>query len=351
MRTLRKRSFQCTPVAFKPMIFRTLILCIVLLTFNSGQANGQSKVSTTASNFLLIGTGARNVGMGETAAATGRDLSGLYWNPALIADLQGHHVYFNRTEWFVDVDLNYASAMLNMGTSGRFAFTVYTLTSPEMEVITEERVQGTGELFRVQDMMIGLTYSRQLTDRFQIGMTAKYIRNAIWNMAASTGAVDVGFTYQTPYRPVTIGMSISNFGGEMRLTGSDTAVRVDLDSRVRGNNDAIVANLATNSWDLPVAMRFGVKYEPIQTRTTQVTLATDVNFSNTNNEYLNAGIEYGIMSTIFLRGGYRQLLLQDAEGGLGLGLGLNYRGIFADYAFADRGRLGSVQYISLGISL
>ena len=170
-------------------------------------------------------------------------------------------------------------------------------------------------------------------------------------MDASTGAVDVGLTYRTPFEPITLGMSISNFGGEMRLVGSDTAVRVDLDERVRGNNDAVVANLYTNSWDLPVMLRFGVAVEAMKTPFNQVTLSSEALFANNNNGFLNTGIEYGVMDTFFVRGGYRQLFLEDAEGGLSLGTGIHFRGIHADYAFSDRGALGAVNYLSLGIQL
>lgn len=327
-------------------------LCLAALaTVLSLPAFGQSKVGTTAASFLQIGAGARGVAMGETAVASGRDLSSLYWNPALMAELDGHHLYFNHIDWFVDIDLNYGSAMLNMGNQGSFALTIYTMTSPEMDVVTEERVQGTGEVFRVQDLMFGLTYSRALTDRFNLGITAKLVRSSIWNMNATTGAVDVGLTYRTPFDPITLGMSISNFGGEMRLTGSDTAVRVDIDPRVEGNNDGLVANLQTNSWDLPVTLRFGVAVEALDTRMSQVTLSSDALFSNNNNGFMNVGLEYGVMNVFFLRGGYRQLLLEDAEGGLSLGAGVLFRGIHADYAFTDRGLLGTVNYLSLGISI
>ena len=337
-------------------MFRSGVSCglALVLCFASILSDGvyaQSKVGTTAASFLQIGAGARGVAMGETAVASGRDLSAIFWNPALIADYTGHHIYFNHINWFVDIDLNYGSAMLNMGNGGRVAVTVYSMTSSEMDVITEERVQGTGQVFRVQDLMFGVTYSRSLTDRFNLGITAKLVRSSIWNMNATTGAVDVGITYRTPFEPVTLGMSISNFGGELRLTGSDTAVRVDLDQRVNGNNDAIVANLQTNSWDLPVSLRFGVAVEAYNTRVSQVTISSEALFSNNNDGFVNAGLEYGVMNLFFLRGGYRQLLLEDAEGGLSLGAGVVFRGVHADYAFVDRGLLGSVNYISLGISI
>ena len=324
---------------------------LLLIVATCPQVFAQSKVGTTAASFLQIGAGARGGAMGETAVASGRDLSALFWNPALIAGLDGHHLYFNHVNWFIDIDLNFGAAMLNLGNAGRVALSVYTMTTSEMDVITEERVEGTGQVFRVQDLMFGVTYSRALTDRFNIGITAKLVRSSIWNMNATTGAVDLGLTYQTPFEPITFGMSISNFGGEMRLSGSDTAVRVDLDQRVRGNNDALVANLQTSSWDLPVTMRFGVSVEALNTRMSQVTVTSDALFSNSNNGFLNSGVEYGIMNTFFLRGGFRQLLLEDREGGLSLGIGVSFRRIHADYAFVDRGDLGNVQYLALGVSI
>ena len=83
----------------------------------------------------------------------------------------------------------------------------------------------------------------------------------------------------------------------------------------------------------------------------QLTLSGDALFSNNNNGFMNAGLEYGVMNIFFIRGGYRQLMLEDAEGGLSLGAGVAYRGIHADYAFTDRGLLGTVNYLSLGVSI
>ena len=105
---------------------------LLLMALAVMPAQAQSKVGTTAAGFLQIGAGARGVAMGETAVASARDLSAVYWNPALAADLDGHHVYFNHTDWFVGIDINYGSAMLNLGNAGRFAFSVYSLTSQEV---------------------------------------------------------------------------------------------------------------------------------------------------------------------------------------------------------------------------
>lgn len=310
----------------------------------------QSKVGTVAAPFLQIGVGGRGASMGETAVAHGSDVSAIYWNPALAAGLEKGQAYFNHTTWFADIDVNYGAVMLSFDEIGNFALSFYSLNSGQLEITTEERPEGTGELFTVQDLMLGLTYGRALTDRFNLGGTVKLIRSALWDMSASTFALDVGLTYRTPLERVTLGMAISNFGGEMQLAGTNTAVRYDPDPRVRGNNDGVVADLRTRSWDLPVMFRFGLAYRLWNSRLNQILLSGDVLYPNNNDNYVNAGLEYGVNNMVFLRAGYRQLFLDDAEGGLALGIGVHYRDFHFDYAYTDRGRLSSPQYFSVGVS-
>jgi len=329
---------------------KSYLIKIAILLGLTGTVLGQSKVGTTAANFLLIGVGGRAVSMGESSVAHGLDASALYWNPALIAQLPGHQVYFNNISWFANIHLNFGAAILDLGDIGKVGASFYVLNSGEMEVTTEERPEGNGQLFTAQDLQIGLSYSRALTQRLNIGATVKYVGSSIWNMKASTFAVDLGVTYRTPYNPVILGMSIVNFGGEMRMEGTDTAIRFDPDPRVNGNNDGIVAYQITRGWDLPVTFRFGLAYEVLKTEMNQILISSDVLYPNNNDNYVNAGFEYSLLSHYFLRAGYRQIFLNNAEGGLSLGAGIIYKNILLDYAYSDRGRLNNVQYFSMGLS-
>jgi hypothetical protein len=310
---------------------------------------GQSKVGTTVANFLQIGAGARGVAVGEAATASTRDISGLYWNPALLAYGSENQVYFNHIQWFADIDLNYGSALLSFAGLGNFAATFYTLSADQIEVTTEEYPNGTGDLYTVQDLMAALSYARALTERFNIGASLKYIHSQIWNNTASAIAVDVGLTYRTPYDAVTLGMSISNFGSEMQMRGTDNSVRFDPDYRVGGNNDGIIAEQRTRSWDLPILFRFGLAYDMLRTESHQILVMSDVLYPSSNENYVNVGLEYGFMGSYFLRAGYRQLLLADREGGLTLGAGVEMYRIRVDYAYSDRGVLNDVQYFSIGV--
>jgi len=330
-------------------IIRTCYLIIILTALSASFAMGQSKVGTSAGNFLQIGVGARGIALGDAATTSCRDISGIYWNPALMAEIPNSQVYFNHTNWVAEIDLNYGSAMLNFGNLGNFAVSFYALNTDQIEVTTEEYPNGTGDLFTVQDMMIGLSYGRSLTDRFNIGGTFKIVRSTIWNTAASAIAVDVGLTYRTPFNPVKLGMSLCNFGSEMRMLGTDTAVRFDPDLRVGGNNDGIVADQRTRSWDLPILFRFGLAYDIIHTGSQQFLIAGDVLYPSSNENYVNMGVEYGLKNSFFLRAGYRQLFLADREGGLTFGAGLKLLNIQIDYAYSDRGKLNAVQFFSLGV--
>lgn len=317
-----------------------LVMLPVLLT-------AQSKVGTSAANFLQIGAGARGVGLGEAASASYRDISGIYWNPSLVAYAQNNQVYFNHTRWFADIDLSYGSALLMLGGYGNVAVTFYTLRTDQIEVTTEEYPNGTGALYTAQDMMVALSHGVALTNRFNMGLSLKYINSQIWNNKASAFAADIGLTYKTPLERITLGMSISNFGTEMQMGGTDNAVRFDPDLRVGGNNDGIVAHQRTRSWDLPILFRFGMSYDVFRSESHQVLLLGDVLYPSSQENYVNAGFEYGFLGTYFVRAGHRQLFLNDAEGGFSAGAGLKVYTMRIDYAFSDRGVLNAVQYFSV----
>lgn len=330
------------------MKFYFIIFLAIFLVV--GSLFAQSKIGTTAAAFLQIGVGGRSVAMGETAGGSALDASSIYLNPALAASLTSSQVYFFHNAWFAGINLEYGAALLNLGRWGNVGASFYIMNSGQIEVTTEERPEGTGEKYTVQDFMIGLTYTRSLTDRFNIGGTLKLIRSAIWNMSASTMAVDLGLSYQTPLRPITIAMSISNFGGEMQMSGTDLSIRFDPDPRVNGNNDGVVGFQATRSWDLPVSFRFGASYRLIDSRSNKLLINSDVLYPNNNYNYVNLGLEYCLFNMYYVRAGYRQLFLKDREGGLSIGGALRLRNVQLDYAFSDWEHLNFVQSLGIGLN-
>jgi len=324
-----------------------MALCLPIL------AMAQSKVGTTSAPFLEIGVGARNVAMGEASVSTANDITALYWNPAGLTNLKNVEVGFQHITWFAGTQLQYAACGINLGNAGAIGLSMYSMGSGEMEVRTLEYEEGTGETFNVQDLSIGLSYARALTDNFSIGGTAKLINSRLWRMSAKTMALDLGVQYQTPLKNLNLGFQISNFGGQLKLDGDNTSTRIDLDPLGTGDNDGLLGNLAVKSWDLPLVFRIGLHYDAVKTANSRLMITTNALYPNNNERSVNAGMEYAFREMFFLRAGMSNLFLPDANRGQGnmrLGFGLMLGGkIGADYAFADRGDLGSTHIIGATI--
>ncbi|KPL14171.1 MAG: hypothetical protein AMS26_11690 [Bacteroides sp. SM23_62] len=313
-----------------------------------------SKVGTTAAPFLSIEVGARAIGMGGAFVAISDDITSLYWNPAGLARLPHGEAIFTHTDWISDVNFDFAGIALPLGSLGALGLSFSALSMNEMKVRTLFYPEGTGEKFGASDFAIGMSYARNLTDRFSIGLSGKYIRQELWHMSASSFALDIGTLFITQFNGMKIGMSITNFGNKMKLEGSDTQVPVDVDPNKYGNNNKIVANMRTDAWSLPLMFRFGIAMDVIKTYHQRLTLAVDAMHPNDNSEFVNLGIEYGLNNNIFLRAGYKNLFMIASEEGLTAGVGLAYKLIGNvrlkfDYAYADFGILESIQRLSFAL--
>ena len=315
-----------------------------------------SKSGTTAATFLEIGVGAQAVGMGGAYVSVANSATALHWNPAGIASLPGMTIDAVHTNWIADTRFDFAGAVLPMGSAGTLGFSLTSLSMGDMKVRTVEMPEGTGEYFSAGDLAAGISYARQLTERFAIGFTAKYIQQTIWHESASAFAVDLGTTFKTDlFGGMTIGASLSNFGTSMRMAGRDTRNFIRLDPSKQGSTDQIPTNIELDSWDLPLLFQFGVSTRVFDNNQYRWTIAVDALHPNDNYESLNIGTEFAYSDYLFLRAGYQSLFLDQAEGGISFGLGLTSGDVFGntrvaiDYAYQDMGRLQGVHVFTLGL--
>ncbi|MCG3158273.1 MAG: hypothetical protein DKINENOH_04915 [bacterium] len=315
-----------------------------------------TKTGTTVAQFLKIGVDARGTAMGGAFAAMAGDLSAMYWNPAGLGHYQGLGTMFVHNQWLADMNFNYAAVAFEVRGLGTLGLSVTSLSAPDDFVRTVERPEGTGELFDANDLALGLTYARRLTDRFAIGGTAKFIRQNLWHMSANAVALDIGALFTTPFRNVRLGASISNFGSDLRLDGRDIRFSNDPDPTNEGNVEFVNALYETEKFPLPLSFRVGLATEIYQNDNVRVTVGLDALHPNDNTESINTGAEVVLNEMLFLRGGYSTLFRSESEEGLTLGGGLHYRlwgsstMLKIDYAYADFGLLKNVQRFSLGVS-
>ena len=325
-----------------------LFLSVAFTTFAQTQKTG-----TTAAQVLKFNVGPRAIGMGGAFTAVADDITSMYWNPGGTANIQTNEAFFNHTTLYADVRHDFAAIASNLSGFGTIGAFVSVLSMDEMLVRTEERPEGTGEFFNAGAIVLGINFSRYLTENFAIGANLKYINESIWHMDATGFGIDIGTMYKLQVlNELRIAASISNFGTKMQLAGRDITQIVNSGA---GGQNLVNANLELDKFDLPLLFRFGISADVITDGTSKLTTSVDAIHPNDHTEYINAGAEYSWNEILYLRAGYNSLFEQDTEKGLTLGFGIHYRiidmvKVKLDYAYQDFGRLKDVHYFSVGVN-
>jgi opacity protein-like surface antigen len=315
-----------------------------------------TKVGTTAANILQIGAGARAVSMGSAFVAVADDITSMYWNPAGIARLSHAEAVFSHTRWIADISYQYAGVAVPLSNFGTLGVQASFMTMGDMERTTIAQPEGTGEFFSAGSYAVGVSYAKPLTDRFSIGVNAKYVNERIYHSSAQGVAFDVGTLFRTQLNGMVLGMSISNYGTKMSLSGRDMLVQSDIDPMIKGNNPNLNSFLETGSYDMPLLFRVGLSMDVLNgMRNNRLIVAVDALHPNNDTESMNIGFEYGLMNMLFLRGGYKTLWNSDSQEGWSFGGGLQYgltnRTRFKlDYCYQDFEFLNDVQMFSLMLS-
>jgi len=331
-----------------------ILFIILLVAFSLVRAGEISKMGSTAAQFLKIGVGARASAMGEGFVAEASDASAIFWNPAGLALVNTNEAMFARTNWIADMTYDFAAVAMPFPGIGTFGLFYQALNMDEMEVRTEYQPDGTGEMFNATSFALGISFAREVTNRFSFGTSVKFIQESIWHESASTFAFDVGIIYKTSLKGLRLGMAITNYGGKMRMEGKDLLRFIDTDPNLDGNNESVISRLNTERYDIPLSFRVGLAYDPVKTELHRITATLDGVTPNDYNEYINVGLEYGFREMVFLRAGYKGVGVVETEVGFSVGGGLKYSmkgnlSLSVDYAYVDFGRLNDVQRVSLSI--
>jgi len=327
--------------------------CVFIGGYSGSHA--QSKIGTTAAQFLGIPVGARALSMGGTSVAASSDVGTIYFNPGAFAQAQKTEVLVSSTDWLLGSKLRWLGAMINIDGTNAFGLSITQLDYGDEEVNTEDNPDGTGQRWSAQDFAVALSYSRNLTDRFSIGGSAKYISQSIWNESASTFAFDLGVLFVTGFHDMRLGMSISNFGGDMTMNGRDLNKVIDLDPNHAGSNKLNIAKLNTDPWPIPLLFRVGLAMDILKNELCTLTIESDALRPSDNVEVVNLGAEATFLNIICLRGGYKSLFQTDSEEGLTLGVGVKYAepnsmGLEVNYAYQQFGRFGNINTFSVAVS-
>jgi hypothetical protein len=310
---------------------RKILLILLLLLLVPGVVWGQAKVGTAGAQFLKIGVSGRATGLGESFLGIADDASAIYYNPAGLTQLLGREALFTHIQYPAEIRYDFGGIVYPMrGIGGMLGISFYMLGMDDMPVTDyshqgEEGYFASGETFTVRDYAGGISYAKNLTDRFSLGITLKYIVELYEEERASGWGADVGTLYQTGFRGLKIGMVISNFGPDLKFLSQE--------------------------YPLPMSFKFGGSMDLLSRGEHKATLSLEGSHPNDNLERYSAGVEYWYKGMFAIRAG--EEFNVDTGGfsmGGGLKLGIGGMKLKIDYGYHDFGYLNTTHKFSLGLA-
>ena len=320
---------------------KKILLILTAFAFaTSLYAGDVARKGTTGAEELLIPVGARGIATGGSFLANISGLESIYYNPAGLDVYPRTEAMFSYVNYLADINIAYFAIGASLGDIGSIAFDLKSLDFGDIPITTVQFPDGTGQTYSPSFLTLGFTYSKVLTDRISIGTNLKLITESIQNTSATGFAVDAGVQYRFT-ESLMIGATVKNIGSNMQYSGQDLRIRTGIPGSIPGSANGTY-EVAAESFQIPSFFELSVTYAHNFNEQNNLAVAGAFVANNALEDVLNFGLEYGFMSTFFVRGGYTMLIENTDQNnyGLTLGAGLDYNvggdfGITFDYAFRD----------------
>jgi hypothetical protein len=279
-----------------------ILLLLGMLSVSTLAAN-KDRIGTAGAQELLIPVGGRGVALGLSGSLFGKGVDAIYWNPAGLCRMENSvQAMFSQMSYIADISVSYGALGVSAGDFGHIGLTLKSLAFGNIPVTTTAYPDGTGDQYSPTYLTLGLTYSRVLTDRISVGVTADLVTERILEMSANGLSFDVGIEYRDlAVRGLQLAMAIKHIGPNMKFTGSNAYVSASAAGTIRGTNP-YVDEMA--GFEMPAALEIGLGYS----RSLDEVNSLSVGGAFINNNYLedeySLGVEYGFKDLVFVRGGY-----------------------------------------------
>lgn len=338
-------------------IIRFLIMVsVLLLGADSIYAGGGNRTGTGGAAQLLVPVGTRGIAMGGSNIATATGIEALFWNPAGAAKMSNSATLaFSHMSYIADIGVEYGAVSANFEGFGVMSFTVKSLSVGDIPVTTTTAPDGTGQTYTPQELVAGVTYSKQLTDRIAVGVTANLITEKLDQVSATGLGFNIGVAYNdlADIQGLSFGIVMNNIGPQMQFDGPgllQTASVTDL------NRPPAYYKVDSAPFDLPTNFQLGLSYSPQLDDVNSLTVSSLFQNNNFSEDEYKFGLEYGYDNLIFIRGGYTAAAKNSNAYiyGFSAGLGINYDlgglDVKVDYAYRDVDYFGGnhVFGVSLG---
>lgn len=271
--------------------------------------------------FLKLEIGGRAAGMGGAYSAICHDATSSYWNPAGVMRGNGRDVVMHHNEHFQGLRQEFLGVSITEESQG-FGLSMSGLWVDGLELRRMAQAEPDG-CFGAYDFSFSLSYARDLSPEFALGLSLKGLHERIFFYTATGWALDIGGYYVTPVRGLSVGAVVQNLGPKFRFEEHELR--------------------------LPNTYRLGLGYNlPRPLFRGEVLFTADGVKSIDSPVRANLGLEYSYRGALKLRTGYR--VRYDSQD-IGLGVGFAFGPCSLDYAYVPYAYdLGSAHLFTLGIS-
>ena len=224
-------------------LFMKRILIVLSITFlypglyaqpinDSDKPSGRIPAGSTLA-FLNIAPDARSAALGDAGVAASPDANSAFWNASKLAFIEEDHgASLSFTPWLGDLTddmfIAYLSAFKKLEKGQAIGLSLQYMNNGEIDL--RDGDGGSLGTFYARELAFGGTYSRQLSEKFAVGLTLKWIYSNLAgnNIGASikpanTAAGDISFYYNDGFKDETtgreftygLGLNFANFGGKI----------------------------------------------------------------------------------------------------------------------------------------
>ncbi len=283
---------------------------------------------SSAFSFLKIGKGAKPVSMGEAYTALANDVNAVYWNPGGLGEIKKQEVMASYLKYVVDINSGYFGYVLPLSRGGLGIGVTY-LDYGKIESTTEEDPTGENTAYyRPYDISAVIGYGRKINEKISLGVNLKGICENIDGYTAQGVAIDLGMLYDLPVEDLILGFTVKNLGVQTKA-------------------------FIEEKHDLPLVCNLGLGYMLLSN---SFRLGLDLSQPEEGDFGVNVGGEYIWREMVSLRLGYKSAgedlktgSSKDGLTGFGIGLGVNMKVYYLDYAFVPFNELGDTHRVSIGM--
>ena len=185
-------------------MFSRANFCVLVGIFLTGAAAAQGVSPKYSNEFMNIGIGSRALGMAGAQVAAVNDVTAAYWNPAGLLGVKHEHEFsLMHAEYFAGIaKFDYAGYSTNIQEDNQIAVSIIRFGVDDIPD-TRFLYDANGALnydniqfFNAADYALILSYARDVSDHFKMGINAKVIHRNVGKFAKAWGfGLDFGAIY------------------------------------------------------------------------------------------------------------------------------------------------------------